>query len=153
MNVLVDSNVLVRMAQPGHAQYRAALDSTVALGLRGDNPCLVPQVLYELWVVATRPPQVNGIGLTPVQATAELVRAKKLFQLLPESPALYPEWERLVTTFRVTGKNAHDARLVAAMTCQGIAHILTFNAQDFSRYPGVTVLDPVTVASPPPATP
>ena len=36
-----------------------------------------------------------------------------------------------------------DARLVAAMTVHGVRHVLTFNGEDFSRYPGITVLDPV----------
>lgn len=39
------------------------------------------------------------------------------------------------------GKNAHDARLVAAMVRHGLTHILTFNAQDFSRYRGITIDD------------
>src|SRR5262249_50808305 len=32
-----------------------------------------------------------------------------LFPLLPDSPAIFPEWERLVSTHSVLGKNAHDA--------------------------------------------
>jgi predicted nucleic acid-binding protein len=42
----------------------------------------------------------------------------------------------------VKGKNAHDARLVAAMVRHGLTHILTFNAQDFSRYRGITIMTP-----------
>ena len=42
----------------------------------------------------------------------------------------------------VSGKKAHDARLVATMTVNGITHILTFNADDFTRYAGITVLHP-----------
>jgi predicted nucleic acid-binding protein len=79
-----------------------------------------------------------------------LARLKALFPLFPETPAVYPEWERLVTTHQVAGKNAHDARLVAAMTVHGITHILTFNTGDFARYPGIIVLDPNTVAPPSP---
>jgi predicted nucleic acid-binding protein len=45
-------------------------------------------------------------------------------------------------THGVSGKKAHDARLVAAMTVNGITHILTFNADDFTRYTGITVLHP-----------
>ena len=64
MNVLLDTNILARMAQPGTVPYQTTLDAVNALQLRGDIPCLVPQVLYELWVVATRPVAVNGLGLT-----------------------------------------------------------------------------------------
>jgi len=47
------------------------------------------------------------------------------------------EWERTVTTYRVLGKNAHDARLVAAMV-----KILTFNTADFVRFRETQALDP-----------
>jgi predicted nucleic acid-binding protein len=150
MNVLLDTNVLGRVVEVGHRQHQAALDSTNAIGLRGDVACLVPQVLYEFWVVATRPVQANGLGLSVGQAFAELTRLKSLFPVLPDSAAIYPEWERLVAAHQVAGKNAHDARLAAAMAVHGVTHILTFNTQDFARYPGITALDPATVASPPP---
>lgn len=153
MNVLLDTNILSRLAQPGHVQHRAALDATDALQLRGDVLCLVPQVLYEFWVVATRPPAVNGLGLPVAVVAAELTRLKSIFPLLFDTPAIFGEWERLVTTHQVSGKNAHDARLVAAMTVHGLTYILTFNTADFARYPGVTALDPVAIPPPGPPTP
>lgn len=148
MNVLLDTNILARMAQPGTAPYRTAVDAVNALQLRGDIPCLVPQVLHELWVVATRPPAVNGLGYTAAQADAELTRVLGLFPLLfPDTAAIFAEWRKLVTTYQVLGRNAHDTRLVAAMAVHGITHILTFNTGDFARYPGVTALDPAAVAA------
>jgi len=61
---------------------------------------------------------------------------------LPDVDSAYAEWSRLVVAHVVSGKKTHDARLVAAMTVQGLAHILTFNVGDFSGYLGLTVLDP-----------
>ena len=69
---------------------------------------------------------------------------KRLFDLLPELP-LQDEWERLVAHYHVSGKNAHDARLVAAMVVHGVDGILTFNAQDFVRYTEIRVLDAAKV--------
>jgi predicted nucleic acid-binding protein len=146
MNVLVDTNIVSRMAQPGSPQYRAALGGSDALRLRGDLLYVVPQVLYEFWAVATRPLAVNGLGLTVAAVAAELTRLKVIFPLLPDNAAIFREWERLVTTYSVSGKNAHDARLVAAMAVHGLTHILTFNTADFARYPGITALDPLAVA-------
>src|SRR5262249_46175376 len=65
MNVLLDTNILGRMAEPGPVQHQLAVDAVAALVCRGDSPCLVPQVLYEFWVVATRPAAANGLGMTP----------------------------------------------------------------------------------------
>jgi predicted nucleic acid-binding protein len=72
------------------------------------------------------------------------------FRLLDDTPAILPEWERLVVAHSVLGKNAHDARLVAAMRVHGVTHLLTFNDGDFRRFAGITVLTPASIAPPGP---
>ncbi|HEV3255492.1 MAG TPA: type II toxin-antitoxin system VapC family toxin [Gemmataceae bacterium] len=153
MNILLDTNILARHAQPSHPQHTVAVTSTDALDNRGEQLCVVPQVLYEFWVVATRPASANGLGLSVAEAARELARLKGLFTFLPDSAGLYLDWERLVTLHQVTGKNAHDARLVAAMSVHGLTHLLTFNTADFARFPGVTALDPAAVAASAPPSP
>jgi predicted nucleic acid-binding protein len=146
VNVLLDTNLVARMTQPGVTFSQVAHDAVDALGKRGHSPCIVPQVLHELWVVATRPKVVNGLGFTAAQAESELIRLQTLFALFPDTPAILPEWQRLVVAHQVIGRNAHDARLVAAMAVHGLTHLLTFNHADFSRYSSITVLDPTEVA-------
>lgn len=145
MNVLLDTNILVRMAQSGLPNQRIATEACANLQLRGDVPSLVPQVIYELWVVLTRPITVNGLGLSSAQAEVEVVRLKSNFHFFSDTSDVFTEWERLVTSHKVTGKKAHDARLVAAMSVHGLSHLLSFNFSDFTRYPGVTALDPVAL--------
>jgi len=58
---------------------------------------------------------------------------------------IYPEWERLVFTYSVKGVQVHDAKLVAAMCVHDLTHILTFNVDDFSRYPEIIAVHPATV--------
>ena len=45
----------------------------------------------------------------------------------------------------VLGKQAHDTRLVALMEAHGLTHLLTFNAGDFARFPGVTCVEPADI--------
>jgi predicted nucleic acid-binding protein len=153
MNVLVDTNVLARSIQPTHSMYLPAKDATTALRLQGHTLCIVPQNLYELWVMCTRPISTNGLGKTVTEATTELATIKAAFLLLPDSSTILPAWEALVTTHAVLGRNAHDARLVAAMLVHGVTHLLTFNDQDFRRFTAVTVLTPAAVLVPPPPAP
>jgi len=40
-----------------------------------------------------------------------------------------------------------DTKFAAAMLVHGISHILTFNVQDFKRFPSITVVHPATVVS------
>lgn len=145
MRVLVDCHILTRSAQPGHPMHIEALDAVRTLKQSGEELCAVPQNLYEFWVVATRPMDVNGLGMSTTQAQAELTRIKSFFRVLPDIPAIYPEWEKLVVQHAVSGKNAHDARIVAAMNVHGITHLLTFNAADFKRFHGLSVISPAAV--------
>jgi predicted nucleic acid-binding protein len=125
--------------------YDVALDAVAAIRSRGEELCVVPQNLIEFWAVATRPLSANGLEMKTAEAQAELARIKSLFRLLPDTPALFPEWERLVVQHSVSGKNTHDARIVAAMNIHGVTQILTFNDGDFKRYSGVTSLTPPSV--------
>jgi predicted nucleic acid-binding protein len=52
---------------------------------------------------------------------------------------------RLVLTHNVSGRQVHDAHLVAIMQAHSITSILTFNGADFKRYPGITVLHPAQI--------
>ncbi len=92
--------------------------------------------------MATRPIEQNGLGLEPPLVAAEIARLKSMFVLLPETAAIYTVWEKLVLRNSVSGKPAHDARIVAAMQVHGLTSILTFDTSGFPRYQGVEVVHP-----------
>jgi len=140
MAVLLDTNILLRLAQPHHPSAPVAARALRALRANNEMLHITQQNIVEFWAVATRPIAANGLGYSTEQATREVDALKRLFVLLSELP-LQDAWERLVADYRVSGKNAHDARLVAAMVVHGIESILTFNAQDFLRYGEIRVLD------------
>lgn len=145
MNDLVDTNILTRLAEPGHPMHPQARDAIKQLEAQGHPLHIVPQNLYEFWVVCTRPIAVNGLGRTATQAVAELSSLRSLFQWLDDPPSLFAVWGQLVSTMPVLGKNAHDARLVAAMKLHGLSHLLTFNTQDFRQYAGITAVSPAEI--------
>jgi len=150
MLVLVDSNILVFGANPNSPSYQASENATKWLLANGDWLYVTPQNLIEFWAVATRPANARGLGMTTAQAQAELTKIKRLFRFLPDVAAIYTEWERLAAQHTVAGKNAHDARLAAAMKVHGLTHLLTFNGGDFKRFAGITVIDPASIVSPMP---
>ncbi len=145
--MLIDTSALLRTLQVRHPQYETVARALETLPGRGRDLHIVPQNLEELWVVATRPVPQNGLGLSTTQAAAELIRLKSMFTLLPDTPAIYPVWESLVIRCQVSGKPAHDARLVAAMQVHGLTSILTFDKTGFSRYAGIEVVSPADVAT------
>lgn len=146
MAILIDTNILLRSLQPHHPHCAIVERAVSALRTRGETLKVTAQNLIEFWAVATRPTSENGLGMTVEMAGRELTVLKRLFSLLPEAAPVFEEWERLVITHRVSGKNTHDARVVAAMNMHGITRILTFNVQDFTRYPNIFAVHPETLA-------
>ena len=142
MSYLVDTNVLTRLIvlkDPLSQSARAAIDQ-----LQQDRAGLLvaPQNLIEFWAVATRPVEANGLGLSVEKAAEEVTRFEAVFRLADEPPALFRRWRQLVEAHAVKGKRVHDARLVAIMIEGDLDHILTFNVDDFRRYPGITAVSP-----------
>lgn len=142
MRVLIDTNVLARLAQPGHRHCAVARQALEDLHRAKHDLFLVPQVLYELWVVGTRPAELNGLGLSPKVMHTRMQELGVLFRLLRDERAIFSIWEQITLTRGICGKIAHDARLVAAMYRHGLTHILTFNRDDFARFSDITVLSP-----------
>jgi predicted nucleic acid-binding protein len=142
MLYLLDTNILLRLAEPSHPTHSASLSATQSLARNGHTLYVFPQNIIEFWSVATRPASKNGLGMTALQAEGEIIRIKKVFRLLPDSPLIYEEWEKLVIRYGVMGKQVHDTRLVAGMYIHGLTHLLTFNGDDFKRFPGITIVSP-----------
>ena len=148
MGVLIDTNLLTRIAEPAHPHHAAAFGSVRRLLASGEAVHIVPQNLYEFWAVATRPVASNGLGMTVQQAMGEVDALRGVLTVLPDAPAIVDEWLRLIVAYDCKGKPSHDARLVAAMKTHNLGQILTFNGQDFTRFSGITVLDPMTLSQP-----
>lgn len=119
--------------------------SLAILRSRRDELLVIAQNLIEFWAVATRRIADNGLGMPVAETALELTKLKMLFGILPDTADILSEWEQLVVKHQVQGKQAHDARLVAAMLVHNITHLLTFNSADFKRYNEITVVDPASV--------
>lgn len=146
---LVDTSVLVRLANAADALYPVATAAVVELHRRGEVLNVAPQNLIEFRNVATRPVALNGLGLTVADAEAKAADFEATFPLLAETPDIFPAWKALVGASGVIGKQVHDARLVAVCHVHAVGHVLTFNVAHFARLsgygPGVVVVDPATV--------
>ena len=133
MNYLLDTNVLVRLANIRDASHAVAVRAVTGLHGRGDLLRITAQNLVEFRGVATRPKSSNGLGHTPQDAEAKAADFEGLFPLLPETPGIFPAWKALVEEAAVVGKQVHDARLVAVCYDHELTQLLTFNVRHFSR--------------------
>ena len=57
-----------------------------------------------------------------------------MFQLEPETPEIFAQWEAILSRISVQGKQVHDARIAAVCLATGIEFLLTYNGADFARY-------------------
>ena len=146
MSVLVDTNVLLRRVQRSHPSHAVAVESVARLLATGESVYFTLQNIAEFWNVATRPASHNGLGFSSAVVLAEVANIEEDLELLPDIPAIYAEWKRLVVRHGIVGVKVHDARLVAAMNVHGVRRLLTFNAGDFTRY-GIEVEQPAAVLS------
>ena len=142
MSWAVDTNVLLRTTDIGDVAQPVAEAATLALRRSGESLAIFPQNLIEFWAVATRPSANNGLGLSIVQAESQVNILKAMFVLLDDTPEIYSAWEKIVIRHQVMGKQAHDARIVAAMRLHNLSHLLTFNDGDFKRFNEIMVVNP-----------
>jgi predicted nucleic acid-binding protein len=142
----MDTNILLRLAQPNHAMHQAAVSAIITLRRQQTTLFIIPQNLIEFWAAATRPLTVNGLGMSTTGAAKELARMKSFFALQPDLSEIFTVWELLVVKYQVLGKQTHDTRLVAAMLAHQISHLLTFNTDDFKRFAEITAIDPRHIA-------
>jgi predicted nucleic acid-binding protein len=103
MEHLADTNILIRRIDRAHAQQVEATTAVRALLRSGERVCVAPQNMIEFWNVCTRPLERNGLGLSPAEADREVSRLEGILTLLPDVPAIYPEWRRLVVAHWVSG--------------------------------------------------
>jgi hypothetical protein len=88
MAYLLDTSILVRLANANDPQRGLVFSSLAILHRRGEQLWIAPQSLLELWNVTSRPAIANGLGL-PVKEVADLVSYFETdFKLAVETPEL-----------------------------------------------------------------
>src|SRR3954462_13685692 len=125
MPFLIDTSVLVRLANAMDAQHSDAARAVLELHRRGEVLHITPQVLIEFRNVATRSKSANGAGLPIADAEAHTAAFESRFAMLEERPAISPGWKTIFGGLGVIGKPVHDARLVAVCHVHGVAHMPT----------------------------
>lgn len=151
MDCLLDTNILVRLADTISRDHRLTLRALATLNRQGHRLCLTPQNYVEFHGVATRPRAANGLGLTLEEAVKQAEKFEQRFGLLEDLPSIYPAWKALTRVAGIIGKQVHDARLVAVCQVHGVNRILSFNVGDLARpaqlVPEMVLLHPADVVA------
>lgn len=135
----IDTNVLLTATDASRSDHAAAL-SFLEAALEGRQRLFASgQILREYLVVATRPTEVNGLGLNPAEALENIQEFQNCVQRLDENIDVTMQLFALIQTHQLKGKRIHDANVVATMRAHGLVRLRTSNAGDFTPFKGIKV--------------
>ena len=138
----MDTNVLV-VARAANAPGHEAALSIIAATRREEPLRISRQVLREYLAVVTRP-QTWASPLPMRDALSDVSRFASAFELLEDSQGVTDMLAMLCRDVDVTGKQVHDANIVATMLAHGERRLATFNVKDFRRYGQRVQLVPIS---------
>lgn len=134
--VFVDTNVLIYGTRPLSGHHAVAERALTRLASDGSPLWVSPQVLREYLAAVTRP-QATAPALPIATAIADVCRFRVVFQMAEERPGVLDRLLQILATHRATGRQVHDANIVATRLGHGERNILTFNEADFRRFAGL----------------
>lgn len=138
----IDTNILI-YASDSKSPWHKKADEELKKAISGGIALFIsPQVLREYLSVATR--SVTHKKAIPWEKIrSNHLRFQQVFKVLPEDIAIADKLGELVYKYHVSGKQVHDANIVATMIVHGIQSILTNNVDDFKRYEGLIKIVPL----------
>lgn len=131
---VLDTNVLLAATDEGRPEHRRAVEALNAWPSAGLVLYTTGQILREYLVVATRSENVNGLGISRPDAVANVRALRARLQLLAEDTKVADRLLGLLDEIDCTGKQVHDANVVATMLVHGVDTVVTSNVDDFSRF-------------------
>lgn len=129
--VVVDTTILLAATDESRAAHSTA---TRFLDQDPRRHALTPQIIREYVAVATRPLDANGLGLPGADACSNIGQLLEDMTLLPEDLGSVGVLMELVTPGSATGKQVHDANIVAVALAHRASAIVTDNTRHFVRF-------------------
>ena len=139
-SLFVDTNVLLTATDESRQLHSEALNLLSGIVNRDKRLAASGQIVREYLVVATRPIENNGLGLSVTDAEANVTAFLRYLDLYDETEEVSRRLRRLATTHNLRGRRIHDANIVATMSVHGIHTLLTQNGPDFAPFNEIAIL-------------
>ncbi len=142
--IAVDTNILVYSHREDSAFFKPAEEVVRTLAEAGKDWAIPWPCIHEFVAIVTHPHIYRPP--TPLERACTQVRAwieSPHLHCIGEIEAVYwPVLESLLQNGSIAGPKVHDARIAAVCLCHGIDELWTAD-RDFSRFPGLTVRNPL----------
>lgn len=141
--IAIDTNILVYAHREDSPFHTRAFRSIAGLAEGSANWSILWPCLHEFLAVVTHPriyapPTPVAKAMAQVDAWLE----SPTLTLLGESASHWQTLRTLLTAGRVTGAQVHDARVAALCRQHGVRELWSAD-RDFSRFAGLTVVNPL----------
>ena len=143
--IAVDTNILVYAHREDSEWYAAALEQLTVLA-EGKAAWTIPwPCVHEFLAIVTHPrifspPTPLSVAVAQVDAWLE----SPSFKPLAEAVDYWPHLKAAVTAAKIAGPQIRDARIAALCAQHGVRELWSAD-RDFSRFPNLTVVNPVIV--------
>jgi predicted nucleic acid-binding protein len=95
--ILLDTNIVIHGNQPGSPHYNTITQRLIEFAENAEDLIICPQVLYELYVVATRPIAQNGLGISSDEASAKIENLIDTYTFINDPDNLFSTWHICIT--------------------------------------------------------
>ncbi len=142
--IAVDTNILV-YAHREEAPFHAVAARRLSELAEGHAPWAIPwPCVHEFLGVVTHPRVYNqptplGLALETVDAWLQT----PTLLLLAEADAYWPHLRATIIAGKIVGPRIHDARIAALCRQHGVRELWSAD-RDFSRFPDLKVVNPLT---------
>lgn len=141
--IAVDTNLLVYAHREDSPFHKPAFDRVAELAMGPAGWAIPWPCVHEFLAIVTHP-QIYSPP-TPLPSALDQVDAwveSPSLVLLAESTAHWPTLRVLLLEGRIAGPQVHDARVVALCRQHGVRELWSAD-RDFSRFPGLSVVNPL----------
>lgn len=131
--VFVDTNVLVFAKQslsPWNAAAGAKLQDLVAAG----HPLWISRQTLREYLSAMSRPGALTVSVPMADLIADVQSFEAQFLIAEDGPSVTANLLSLLSSIPCSGKQIHDANLVATMLAHQIPQLVTHNVADFNRF-------------------
>ncbi len=141
--IAVDTNLLVYSHRTDSPWHEASQEAIGRLA-EGRTSWAIPwPCIHEFFSIVTHPriylpPTPAAVAIDAISAWIE----SPTLRLLAESDGYWPELRTALETGRIAGPKVHDARIAALCAHHGVTQLWSAD-RDFSRFPGLTVHNPL----------
>jgi toxin-antitoxin system PIN domain toxin len=141
--IAVDTNLLVYSVMAASRHHETARECIAGLAESGERWAIPNHCLIEFAGVTTHP-RIYSPALTieEVHQAIGAWRESPSLVLIGETGTFWTEFEMMTRLGGVRGAMVHDARIAATCRAHGVRELWSAD-RDFSRYPGLTVRNPL----------